>query len=185
MREGLFSALLASEGSLSGCRFLDLYAGSGAVGIEAWSRGAEHVLAVEHDQRAVRVIKSNADTVGAEGAVVVRLCAVDRLASTGPAGGPYDVVFADPPYDHADEHLGGVLTALHAGGWVRHDALVVVERSSRGAGFGWPPWVEPEKSRIYGEGTLWYGRVRPVPAPAAATVDPLETAQPAPDPREG
>ena len=101
MREGLFSTLGSTEGSLTGCRFLDLYAGSGAVGIEAWSRGADHVLAVEQDQRAARVIRRNADTVGAASALAIRTCTVDRLSTTRPTGRPYDIVFVDPvSYTH-------------------------------------------------------------------------------------
>jgi len=158
MREGLFSALSATEGELTGCRFLDLYAGSGAVGIEAWSRGAEHVLAVEQDQRAARVIRRNVETVGADGAVAVRACTVDRLAATRPDGAPYDIVFVDPPYEVAASHLSDVLSALHHRHWFQPGALVVVERASRGKGFTWPGWAEPGKSRAYGEGTLWYAR---------------------------
>lgn len=164
MREGLFSALSAAEGSLTGCRFLDLYAGSGAVGIEAWSRGADHVLAVEQDQRAIRVIRRNAKNVGAAVAVAVRACTVDRLATTKPTGAPYDIVFADPPYEVAARHVADVLSALHSRGWFGADALVVVERASR-KGFTWPDWASPEKSRSYGEATLWYARATPAAEP--------------------
>ena len=178
MREGLFSALAATEGDLTGRRFLDLYAGSGAVGIEAWSRGADHVLAVEQDQRAARVIRRNIETVGADGAVAVRACTVDRLATTKPTGQPYDIVFADPPYEVAAGHVVDVLTALHVRGWFGRDALLVVERASR-KDFTWPEWATPSKSRDYGEGTLWYARAvaRPTPDAAGATDHP-----PAPPP---
>jgi 16S rRNA (guanine966-N2)-methyltransferase len=163
MREGLFSALASIEGALDGYRFLDLYAGSGAVGIEAWSRGADHVLAVEQDQRAVQVIRRNAETVGADGAVVVRGCTVDRLATTKPSGSPYDIVFVDPPYEVAAGHVADVLTALHQRGWFGQRALLVVERATR-KDFTWPIWAEPEKSRSYGEATLWYARAGRQPA---------------------
>jgi 16S rRNA (guanine966-N2)-methyltransferase len=168
MREGLFSSISPEAGTLSGVRFLDLYAGSGSVGIEAWSRGAEHVLAVEQDQRAARVIRRNADAVGADGAVVVRACAVDRLASTKPVGRPYEIVFADPPYDVAGDHLAEVLTALQSHGWFLPAAVLVVERATR-TGFRWPDWAEPEKSRSYGESTLWYARA---PGPGGLTGSP-------------
>lgn len=175
MREGLFSALSPAEGALTGCRFLDLYAGSGAVGIEAWSRGAEHVLAVEQDQRAARVIRRNADTVGAGDAVAVRTCTVDRLATSKPTGEPYDIVFADPPYEVAAGHVADVLTGLHARGWFGPDALVVVERATR-KDFTWPQWATPSRSRNYGEGTLWYARATTAPGRDAEI--PAESAPP-------
>ena len=180
MREGLFSALAAIEGgSLTGVRFLDLYSGSGAVGIEAWSRGADHVLAVEQDQRAARVIRRNVETVGADQDVMVRASTVDRLASTSPAGSPYDIVFADPPYEVAAGHVADVLTALHLHGWFRPDALLVVERASRGKPFAWPAWATASKSRAYGEGTLWYASATPAPAlEVASSAEPTSTMEP-------
>ncbi len=172
MREGLFSAIVASEGPLTGRRFLDLYAGTGAIGLEAWSRGADHVLAVERDQRAARVLRANVEALGADGAVVVLTSSVDRVAVTSPAGGPYDVVFADPPYELADQRLTDALRALELRGWLAPGTLVVVERRSRRDPFGWPGWVEPEKSRGYGEATLWYARVREAPErPAGPPTD--------------
>lgn len=166
-REGLFSAVLASEGPLAGRRFLDLYAGSGAVGLEAWSRGAAEVLLVEDDARAARVAAGNVAALGATAEVAVRTSTVDRL---GRERSPvtYDVVFADPPYDLPVLRLTDALRALHVRGWVADDALVVVERASRDAPFDWPGWVEPLRSRAYGEGTLWYGRV----AEAAPVTEP-------------
>ena len=180
MREGLFSALISSEGSLTGYRFLDLYAGSGAVGLEAWSRGADHVLAVEQDQRAAKVIRRNVDTVGADGEVEVRACTVDRLATTKPTGQPYDIVFADPPYEVANGHVADVLTNLHVHGWFRPEALVVVERASR-KGFIWPDWATPSTSRNYGEATLWYARSPDPAVPSTVmSAEPTDAAEPEP-----
>jgi 16S rRNA (guanine966-N2)-methyltransferase len=95
-REGLFATITSIAGPLAGARVLDLYAGSGAVGLEALSRGAEHVLLVEHDARALRVIRQNVEAIGLAGAEVLA-DRVERALARGPAGDPYDVVGADPP----------------------------------------------------------------------------------------
>jgi len=156
-REALFGSL-ASLLDLDGARVLDLYAGSGAVGLEALSRGAAHALLVESDARAAGVIRSNAAALGlGDRARVVRQ-PVERAVAAGPPVEPYDLVFADPPYALADVDLDAVLAALADRGWLAPGALVVVERSSRGAGPAWPPSVRPEKQRRYGDATLWYGR---------------------------
>lgn len=78
---------------------------------------------------------------------------------TGPApSDPYDIVFLDPPYAVTDDDLREILLTLRAQGWLTDDALVTVERGTRGGEFGWPAGFEPLRSRRYGEGTLWYGR---------------------------
>lgn len=140
-REGLFSSL----GDVEGLRFLDLYAGSGAVGLEALSRGASYVLLVEKDPRAVAVLRRNVSAVGLPGAEV-RAAPVGSVDETG-----FDVVFADPPYDVVPD-LAWVVARAAPGG------VVVVERSSRDAPLAWPPGVERLRERRYGDGTLWYGR---------------------------
>ena len=160
-REALFSAVQSAVGDLEGRRVLDLYAGSGAVGIEALSRGAAHAALVEHDAKALRAIRANLHTLGLPGATVIAE-KVDRALATGPQA-PYDVVFADPPYALDDAALGRTLAALADNGWLADDALVVVERSSRGAEPAWPAAIEPLRSRKYGEATLWYGRAAPQP----------------------
>src|ERR1700719_5246734 len=97
-REGLFATIVSLTGALDGARVLDLYAGSGAVGLEALSRGAEHVLLVESGARADRVIRDNVEAIGLPGAEVVT-DRVERTLTRGPAPAEkYDVVFADPPY---------------------------------------------------------------------------------------
>lgn len=155
-REALFSTL-ATLTDLSGARVLDLYAGSGAVGLEALSRGAAHALLVESDARAARLIRDNARELGLTGAQVVR-GPVLRILSAAPAGGPYDVVFADPPYALSDKDVACVLRALVTHDWLTERAVVAVERASRGAALAWPEGLEPVKDRRYGEGALWYGR---------------------------
>jgi len=156
-REGLFSTLESLRGALVGARVLDLYAGSGAVGLEALSRGAEHVMLVEADPRAVAVLRANAAGVGRFGAQALRGRA-ERVVARPPDGRPYDVVFLDPPYTLTDEAVSAVLTAAGDNGWLTPDAVVVVERASRGGEFRWPVGFAPDRSRRYGEGTLWYGR---------------------------
>ena len=154
VREALFSAIEAWCGSLQGLRFLDLYAGSGAVGLEAWSRGAGVVTLVEADRRTAALIGANARQLGFAKANVVSASVTSALAT--PPAAPYDVVFADPPYPLADDQVAADLAALAKHGWLVPGALVVVERSSRSPEPEWPAGVTPLRSRKYGETTLWY-----------------------------
>ena len=160
-REGLFASVLSEFGDLGGVRVMDLYAGSGALGLEALSRGAASVLLVEADARAAAVVKANVKTLGLPGATVAA-DRVERLLARPPGdrghqpGGGYDLVFADPPYAVTDEAVRKVL-ALLAAGWLADGALVVVERATRSGPFDWPPGYAGRKSRRYGEATFWYG----------------------------
>jgi 16S rRNA (guanine966-N2)-methyltransferase len=155
VREALFSTIEAWCGSLSGLRFLDLYAGSGAVGIEAWSRGAGVVTLVEQDRRASGLIRENARNVGFRGAQVVTGSVTATLRRVPRA--PYDLVFLDPPYPHGTDTVESDLTALADGGWLVPGALVAVERSSRSTAPSFPPGFSDVRERHYGETTLWYG----------------------------
>lgn len=155
VREALFSAVEAWCGSLDGLRFLDLYAGSGAVGLEAWSRGAGVVTLVEQDRRAAALIGRNAVTVGFGRADVLAL-SVGAVLRKPPAA-PYDVVFMDPPYPMHDDEVTSVLQSLVVGHWLVPGALVVVERGSRGPALAWPDGLVGERSKKYGETMLWYG----------------------------
>ncbi|MFF3865382.1 16S rRNA (guanine(966)-N(2))-methyltransferase RsmD [Micromonospora sp. NPDC001898] len=157
VREALFSAVQADV-DLAGARFADLYAGSGAVGLEALSRGAAHVLLVESDPRAARVVRENIAALRAAPAARLVTGRVATVLAAGPDGGPYDVVFADPPYAVPDAEVTELLAALVDGDWLAADALVVVERSSRTGPVAWVQGVTGERSRRYGETTLWYGR---------------------------
>lgn len=152
-REGLFSTLTSLRGSLDGARFLDLYAGSGAVGIEAASRGASLVVLVERDPKAVRAIRVNLAAVELA-ALTIRAEPVSRVLAAAPAE-PFDIVFADPPYD---DSINSALESLLEPGWLSGGAVVCVERASRDRPLTWPARFEAERSRRYGEAMLWYGR---------------------------
>jgi len=154
-REGLFASLVSEFGDLSRLRVLDLYAGSGAVGLEALSRGAARVLLVESDARAAAVIKANIGAVDLPNANVIT-DRVERLLGRPPDGDRYDLAFADPPYAVTDEAVAQVLIQL-TNGWLTEGALVVVERATRSGALDWPPGYAAAKSRRYGEATFWYG----------------------------
>lgn len=154
-REGLFGTVEAVLGSLAGAAVLDLYAGSGAVGLEALSRGAADVLLVESDPRAVRVIRENMAALGLPGGRV-ECDRVERVLARGNAGAaPRDFVFADPPYRVTNSELADVLAELR--GWLAPGALVAVERATRSGALTWPAGYESDRSRRYGEATVWYG----------------------------
>ena len=154
VREALFSSLESIFGSLNGLRVLDLFAGSGALGLEAVSRGAAYAMLVESDANAVRAIRANVATVGL-GEVEVRTTAVRRALATSPDK-PFDLVLADPPYTMDSGEITDILAAL-ATGWLAPDAVVVVERPSRGEPVRWPSDLVAVRDRRYGETTLWYG----------------------------
>ncbi|OLZ66869.1 16S rRNA (guanine(966)-N(2))-methyltransferase RsmD [Streptomyces sp. IMTB 2501] len=157
-REGLFSTWQALLGGpLEGERVLDLYAGSGAVGLEALSRGASHTLLVEADARAAKTVRDNVKNLGLPGAEV-RTGKAEQIIQTAAPTEPYDIVFLDPPYAVTDDDLREILLTLRSLGWLAKDALVTVERSTRGGAFHWPDGFEALRSRRYGEGTFWYGR---------------------------
>ena len=159
-REGLFATIAARHGQLDGTAFLDLYAGSGAVGLEALSRGAAPVVFVESDPAAARVIRANMTAVGLPGAELVTgqvATVLRRGPGRVPGDGPaFGVVVADPPYATGDEEVIAMLTALR-GGWLAPGALVAVERATRSGPVAWPEGYAPDRSRRYGEAAFWYG----------------------------
>ncbi|KAB8161543.1 16S rRNA (guanine(966)-N(2))-methyltransferase RsmD [Streptomyces sp. 3MP-14] len=155
-REGLFATWGSLFGSLEGARVIDLYAGSGAVGLEALSRGAAHALLVERDPRAAATVQANIRALGLPGAEA-RTAKAERVAATAPGTAPYDLAFLDPPYAVSDAEVARILGDLRTTGWLADGALVTVERPTRGGDFAWPPGFTALRSRRYGEGTLWYG----------------------------
>ena len=121
--------------------------------------GAAHALLVEADRRATAVVTAYRPARTARGAVV------DRGARPVPRpdGGPYDFVFADPPYAIEDREVTAVLEALRDHGWLTAGTLIVVERSSRKEPMGWPDGYQKGKVRQYGETSLWYGHAASLP----------------------
>jgi 16S rRNA (guanine966-N2)-methyltransferase len=155
-REALFSSL-GHLMDIDGARVLDLFAGTGAVGLEALSRGATAAVFVESNRGALDVLRRNVETVGLPGATVVGRSVASYLKS--PPEHPFDLAFADPPYDLSDEAVAGFLAALSEPGWLSGDAYVVVERAARSGPPRWPAgFITPERERRYGDGVLWYGR---------------------------
>jgi 16S rRNA (guanine966-N2)-methyltransferase len=161
VREAFFSTL-ESMVDLDGARFADLYAGSGAVGLVALSRGATFALLVESDARAARTIRDNIAALRAGPAARLITGKVGQVLGGPPEGGPYDVIFADPPYPLPDDEVTAMQRSLVDHGWLAADAVVVLERSTRtairGAGLTWVDGITPDRSKRYGETTLWYGR---------------------------
>ena len=173
-REAVFSSLESLRGPWAGAVVLDLYAGSGALGLEALSRGAGHIDLVESEPAATRVLEANAAAVqgadGVDGSTHVHAMTVQRWLArrVGPSSsgrhssGRYDVVFCDPPYAAPAEEVAAVLTALR--GALADSAVLVVERSHRGSPWVWPSGFVALRDRAYGEAHLWIGGVVAEPA---------------------
>jgi 16S rRNA (guanine966-N2)-methyltransferase len=153
VREALFSAL--GPGGVMDTSVLDLYAGSGALAIEALSRGAARAVLVDRDRGAVEACQTNLDQTGLAGRARVVGRAVEdfvvaeALTQQVPEA-PFDLVLCDPPYDTTDAELAPVLVALAAPGWLSADALVVVERAARPEPM-WPQGWDAQWERRYGD----------------------------------
>lgn len=152
-REGMFSSIEATH-DLSAGAFIDLYAGSGAVGLEAISRGARTAYLVERDRDAARSIRENIASLGLTDRAILVESDVARTVHAGARNGA--TVFVDPPYDVAADDLKALLGSLLEAGLCNSGALVIVERSRRDR-WRWPQSVETLRERRYGESTLWYG----------------------------
>jgi 16S rRNA (guanine966-N2)-methyltransferase len=176
VREALFSTLTSALGrtqgsgsqTWSGIRVLDVFAGSGALGLEALSRGARSAVFIESDRKVAAVLRRNIDQLGFPEAHVVIGDAwqtMDRPERMAQDLLPVDVIFVDAPYEVATANIRRLLTQILARGWCREEGLVVIERSAREESSPWPrhrpdegwQWEEGDERR-YGETALWYGR---------------------------
>jgi 16S rRNA (guanine966-N2)-methyltransferase len=157
-REALFSSL-AGLLDVSGARVLDLFAGTGAVGLEALSRGAAWATFVDSDRAVCGILRGNVTAVGIDRAEVLRKPAASYLVG-GTADEPYHLAFLDPPYAFGEQPLAVLLETLATPEWLADEAIVVVERSARSPEPRWPKALESVKQKRYGEGLLWYGRRR-------------------------
>jgi 16S rRNA (guanine966-N2)-methyltransferase len=158
-REGLFNSLAATV-RLDEARVLDLFAGTGAVGLEALSRGASTAVLVESNRKAIEVLRRNVDAVALPGAQPVH-APVNRFLADGPDE-PFDLIFADPPYADAERHSMYVLMCA-MGSWLARDGVVVIEapaRSALAAHAAGLPDLDLYQHKRYGETVLWYGRRR-------------------------
>jgi 16S rRNA (guanine966-N2)-methyltransferase len=159
VREALFSTVESMLGTWDGLHVLDLYAGSGGLGLECLSRGAERVVFVESHRRTAALIQTNAHDLGLAGAqVFAETAEVFLRRDSRRAEQRFGLVFADPPYAVPVAEIHSVLTSLVEGRWLNDGAVLVVERGRRTEDLAWPPGVEPVRRRTYGETALWYGR---------------------------
>jgi 16S rRNA (guanine966-N2)-methyltransferase len=152
VREAYFSKVASH---IAGCRFLDLFSGSGAVGIEAWSRGAEAALLVERDRSSVKIAQKNAEELSAENIDCV--CArVEQFLARG-ASRSFDLIYADPPYALAEEagFASELLRLVEKGGWLAESGILALERRSGPDAEPCEGW-ELLDSKKYGESALDY-----------------------------
>lgn len=162
-REGLFSSLVSEFGSFLGLHVLDLFAGSGAIGLEALSRGALIVHVIERDPDAQKTIEKNFALVNKNQPVgEFRLYAMPaQRFVTELAKESYHIVYIDPPFDFTDTEVAEILRRLHMGGFLKDDALIAVERTAKGSKFSWPEGFSPARERNYGAVSIFYGYFMP------------------------
>lgn len=156
VREAIFSSVEHSHDGFDGLNVLDLFAGSGALGLEAISRGAAYALMLEHDPKALAVIKDNIASLKVRSARVQGGELFNHLKSDQPENA-FDIVFADPPYNLPDDKITIMLETLATRGWLAADALIVIERDKYSE-FMWPHNFGDISQRSYGDTVVWYGR---------------------------
>lgn len=162
-REGLFSSLLSEFGDFLGLHVLDLFGGSGAIGLEALSRGASLVHIVEKDVDAQKTIENNCELVNKNkpvGKFHLYSMSAQRFVSDPPKE-KYHIVYVDPPFDFSDAEVEEILTKLNTGGFLKEDAIIAVERTSKRSNFSWPYGFSAVRERNYGQATIFYGNYTP------------------------
>lgn len=165
-REALFSTLTSEFGNFDGLHVLDLYAGTGAIALEALSRGASLVHAVEKDESAAKAIESNFEnlkTAQCPGTFHLYTMGVHRFLQDT-AQVQYHFVYIDPPYDVDDIDVTETLIQLVSGGFLHPQALIAVERNSRVRELMWPDGLEHIREKNYGQATIFYGSTTPTDA---------------------
>jgi 16S rRNA (guanine966-N2)-methyltransferase len=158
-REGLFSSLTSEFGTFEGLRVLDLFAGSGAIGLESLSRGATLVHVVEKDEQAVQTIEANHDLVkksNPAGKFEIFGMSVERFLNDQPRE-KYHLVYIDPPYEFSNQGIEDILNKLHDNNFLSSDAFIAVERNARLDQFIWPDAFTPARERNYGQASIYYG----------------------------
>lgn len=159
-REALFSTLLSEFGEFENLKFLDLYAGSAAVGLEALSRGASLVHAVEKDDAAAKTIRANQEIVeNGKPAGKFHLYAMSAQKFLANKNQQYDIIFMDPPYEYSDESVYELLDLILQNEFIRSGGVIVIERASRGKAIAWPAPLKELRTKEYGVATLYYGEM--------------------------
>jgi len=158
-REALFSTLTSEFGEFDGLYILDLYAGTGAIALEALSRGAAIVHAVEKDDAAAKAITSNYENMRSApcpGTFHLYSMSVHRFLQDK-AAHPYHFIYIDPPYEVDDIDVIETLIQLRDGGYLDPQALIAIERNSRVKEISWPEGLEEVREKKYGQATIFYG----------------------------
>jgi 16S rRNA (guanine966-N2)-methyltransferase len=158
-REALFSTLTSEFGDFDGLRVLDLYAGTGAIALEALSRGAALVHAVEKDEAAAKAISTNYDSIKSaqfKGTFHLYTMGAHRFLSDK-SQYQYHFIYIDPPYDVDDIDIVETLVQLKENLFLHPDALVAIERNSRTKEISWPYGYEEIRVKNYGQATIFYG----------------------------
>ena len=156
VREAVFSSVEHAVSGLDDLRVLDLFAGSGAFGIESISRGAAEAVLIEKDLRAADVLHTNVGALGLKNARVV-IADVFHETSQPSTRGKFDLVFIDAPYAFADDEVDGIIRGLADNNWLEEYAVLVVERGSK-AVVTWPESYEELRKKVYGDTAIWYGQ---------------------------
>ena len=157
-REAIYSTLTSEFGDFLGLHILDLFAGSGAMALEALSRGATLVHCVEKDDAAAKTISINSALVQKAqpvGAFHLFHMAVQKFVE-GTAQNQYHFIYIDPPYDFSDSELTIILENLHSNNFCQADAVIAVERATKSAAPTWPEGYEPSRTKVYGQASIYY-----------------------------
>ncbi len=155
MREAIFNILAHGDyPALDDARVLDIFAGTGAMGIEALSRGAREATFIDNGREARDLLRQNTNSLGLKDRV--RIMAVDIMRLTANTGAPFDIIFCDAPYGKG--MTAPVLTMLAEGEWLTPDAVLVVETAADES-LDLPPALHLANERRYGKGKIWLIRV--------------------------
>ena len=158
-REGLFSSLISTFGTLDGLHFLDLFAGSGAVGVEALSRGAGLVESVESNPVSAEVCEKNFELLKNQPDLgkfkVYETTTFEYLNHL--ANKQFEIIFLDPPYEVTNIEIEKILRKIQSNNLLSKFGVIAIERDAKGAPFTWPEGFEEVKIRSYGQGAIHYG----------------------------
>lgn len=162
-REGLFSSLTSEFGEFLGLHVLDLFGGSGAIGLEALSRGASIVHVIERDPEAQKVIENNFELVKKNqpgGKFHLYAMSAQRFV-TDSAKEKYHIIYIDPPFDFSNTEVEEILRKLQRGEFLKDTAVIAVERTAKGSKFSWPEGFTPARERNYGAVSIFYASYEP------------------------